>query len=87
MLVHYGCEADATCVQLDAEATVARTVDVLDAHLLVDLDECGHPIGIEILCAPAEVDEVALATPAERFPDLAIGALRTALARRKAATG
>jgi hypothetical protein len=37
-------------------------VDVLDGYLLVDVDGSGHPIGIEILCAPAEVDALAFTT-------------------------
>jgi hypothetical protein len=66
---------------------VDRTVELLDAHLLVDVDESGYPIGIEILCAPAVVEKLALTTLTERFPDLDIGALRMALAGRKATTG
>jgi uncharacterized protein YuzE len=87
VLVRYDSEADVTYVQLEPEAVVDRTVELLDAHLLVDVDKSGHPIGIEILCAPAEVDELVFTTLAERFPDLDIGAIRTALAGRKAATG
>ena len=47
--MHYDSEANGTHVQLDAEATVARTVDVPDGYLLVDVDESDHPIRIEIL--------------------------------------
>jgi uncharacterized protein YuzE len=87
VLVRYDAEADATCVQLDAEATVARTVDLLDGYLLVDVDGSGHPIGTEVLSAPAEVDELAMTALALRFPYLNIRPLCTALAGRKAATG
>jgi uncharacterized protein YuzE len=87
VLVRYDSEADVTYVELKPEAFVARTVELLDAHLLVDVDESGHPVGIEILCGPAEVDEQAFTTLTERFPDLDIGSLRTALAGRRAFTG
>lgn len=86
VLVRYDSEADATYVQLEPEAVVSRPVEVLDGHLLVDVDRSGHPIGIEILCAPAEVDELAFTALARHFPDLDIDALRTALAGRRAAT-
>jgi uncharacterized protein YuzE len=87
VLVRYDAEADVTYVQLEPEPVVDRTLELLDAHLLVDVDQSGHPIGIEILCAPAEFDELALTTLAARFPDLDIGALGKALAVTKAATG
>jgi uncharacterized protein YuzE len=86
VLVRYDSEADATYVQLEADAVVARTVEVLDGHLLVDVDDSGQPIGIEILCAPAEVDELAFTSLAQRFPDLDLDAVRTVLAGRRAAT-
>jgi uncharacterized protein YuzE len=86
VLVRYDSEADATYIQLDAEAVVARTVEVLDGHLLVDVDETGRPIGIEILCAPADVDKSALTALAERFPVLDVEAIRRVLAGRSAAT-
>jgi uncharacterized protein YuzE len=87
MLVRYDSEADVTYVQLEPEAIVARPVELLDAHLLVDVDESGHPVGIEILCGPAEVNELVFATLSKRFPDLDIASLQRALAGRKAATG
>lgn len=86
VLVRYDSEADATYVQLEPEAVVARTVEVLDGHLLVDVDGSGHPIGIEILCAPADVDELAFTALAQRFPDLDVDAARRALSGRRAAT-
>jgi uncharacterized protein YuzE len=86
VLVRYDAEGDATYVQLEPEAGVARTVEVLDGHLLVDVDDDDRPIGIEFLCGPAEVDELAFTAVAERFPELDIPALRTALTGTGAAT-
>jgi hypothetical protein len=51
-------------------------------YLLVDVDESGRPIGIEVLCSPAEVDE-ALTTLARRFLHLDVNGLRTAVARKR----
>jgi len=86
VLVRYDSEADATFVQLDSDAAVARTVEVLDGHLMVDVDGLDSPIGIEILCAPADIDEVAYVALADRFSALDIEAIRAALAGRSAAT-
>jgi uncharacterized protein YuzE len=86
VLVRYDSEADATYVELEPEATAARTIELLDAHLLVDVDESGHPIGIELLCGPGEVDPTTFTAIAERFPDLDIDALQTALAGTRSAT-
>jgi uncharacterized protein YuzE len=86
VLVRYDSEADATYVELEPQAAASRTIEVLDGHLLVDVDRSGRPIGIEILCAPADVDEVAITALAGRFPELDIEAVRTALAGSRAAT-
>jgi uncharacterized protein YuzE len=86
VLVRYDSEADATYVELEPEAAASHTVEVLDGHLLVDVDRSGHPIGIDILCAPAEVDDLAITALARRFPDLDIEAVRTSLAGSRAAT-
>jgi uncharacterized protein YuzE len=86
VLVRYDSEADATYVQLQPEAVVARTVEVLDGHVLVDVDESGQPIGIELLCAPADVDEPSFTALAQRFPDLDVDVVRRVLSGRRAAT-
>lgn len=44
----YSTEADALYIELESAKTVARTVEV-SSGCLVDLDEAGHPLGIELI--------------------------------------
>jgi len=81
MVVEYDTEADATYVQLPSydESAVERTVEVMDSSVTVDVERSGAPIGVEFLCAPAEVDEAMLAALAGRYPALDFLSLRMAL--------
>jgi uncharacterized protein YuzE len=79
VIIRYDTEADATYVTL-RHADVARTIEVIDSFLWVDLDEAGLPVGIEFLDAPADVDETALACIAERFPSTDTAGIKAALA-------
>lgn len=81
MLVHYDSEADATTVELGS-GEVSRTVEVVDGHVLVDLDAQGRPVSVEILCAPADVDDSVYAALAAAFPALDLGTLRSVIAGR-----
>jgi uncharacterized protein YuzE len=56
MVVHYDAEAEATYVEL-SDAPWSRTVELIDAYLLVDLDDSGVPVGVEVLDAPADIQE------------------------------
>lgn len=47
MKFEYDPEADAAYLQI-AEGKVHETIDITDG-LIVDLDEEGHPLGIEVL--------------------------------------
>lgn len=85
VLVHYDSEADATTVELGS-GEVSRTVEIVDGHLLVDVDSEGRPISVEILCAPADVGEPVYAALVERFPDLDLGTLRSVIAGRSPTT-
>jgi uncharacterized protein YuzE len=44
----YSIEADALYIELEHAKTVARTVEI-SPSCLVDLDEAGHPLGIELI--------------------------------------
>lgn len=81
MLVHYDSEAGATTVELGS-GEVSRTVEVVDGHVMVDVDSNGRPVSVEILCAPADVSEPVYAALAERFPALDMGTLRSVIAGR-----
>jgi uncharacterized protein YuzE len=79
VIIRYDTEADATCVTLRS-ADVARTIEVIDSLVWVDIDDAGIPVAIEFLDAPADIDETALARIAERFPATDIDSIRAALA-------
>lgn len=79
MIVRYDTEAEATHITL-RHADVARTVEVIDSFLWVDVDEHGLPVGIEFLDTPADIDESALARVAERFPTTDTASIKAALA-------
>jgi uncharacterized protein YuzE len=81
VIVRYDTEADATHITLQ-HAAVARTVEVIDSFVWVDVDENGLPVGIEFLNAPADIDESALALIAERFPTTDTVSIKAALAGR-----
>lgn len=81
MLVHYDSEADATTIEVGT-GELSRTVEVVDGHVLVDVDAEGRPVSVEILCAPADVGEPVYAALAERFPVLDMGTLRSVIAGR-----
>lgn len=78
MMVEFDPTAAATYVRLRDEA-VARTVEVLDAYCMVDLDGAGEPVGVEILDAPADVGDALFEALGKSFPVLDIRALRLAL--------
>jgi uncharacterized protein YuzE len=82
MVVDYDTQAGATYVELRDydEARVDHTVEVIRGLVTVDVDSSGAPIGLELLRAPAEIDEAALRPLVERFPALDLAALRAALA-------
>ncbi len=44
----YSTEADALYIELESKGSVARTVEV-SPSCLVDLDEAGQPLGIELI--------------------------------------
>ena len=85
MLVRYDSEADATTVQLE-DSVVVGTVEVLDGHVLVDVDDGGSPVSVEILSSPADVTEAVYEALGHRFPALDVNALRTVLAGRSTAS-
>jgi uncharacterized protein YuzE len=85
VLVRYDSEADATTVVLGS-AAVARMVEVVDGHVMVDVDSSGQPVGIEILSAPSVVDEAIISALGERFPELDLPVLRSVLAGKSPAT-
>lgn len=85
MLVRYDSEADATTVEL-GRAAVARTIEVIDGHVMVDVDSSGQPVGIEILSAPSAVDEGIISALGERFPGIDLAILRSVLAGKSPAT-
>lgn len=87
MVVDYDTDAGATYVELAGydEARVDHTIEVVRGLVTVDVDSAEEPIGVEILRAPAEVDEAALRTLVDRFPALDLAELRAALAGRRLA--
>jgi uncharacterized protein YuzE len=87
MVVDYDTEASATYVELAGydEARAAHTVEVMRGLVTVDVDSSGEPIGIEVLRAPAEIDEATLQPLAERFPMLDLAELGAAIAGRRLA--
>jgi uncharacterized protein YuzE len=87
MVVDYDTEAGATYVELGAydEARADHTVEVIRGLVTVDVDSSGAPIGLELLRAPAEIDEATLRPLVERFPALDLAQLQAALAGRRLA--
>ena len=80
VMIEYDSEARATYVRLVDEAPRGvRPVEIVEGHIVVDVDESGHPIGVEILEPPTEVTADELKAIGDRFPDLA-GELAHALA-------
>jgi uncharacterized protein YuzE len=79
VIVRYDTDADATYITLRV-ARVARTTEVVDSFVWVDMDEQGDPTGVEILAAPADIDDTAMAPLAQMFPSLDIDKLKVALA-------
>lgn len=82
MVVDYDTDAGATYVELPGydEAKADHVVEVIRDLLTVDVDAAGAPIGVELLRAPAEIDETMLDVLAERFPTVHLPELRAALA-------
>ena len=92
VMVEFDPEVPATYVRLRDDA-VARTVEVIDAYCMVDLDaagarlreagakmlNAGEPLGVEILDAPADISETIFQALATTFPSLDISPLRLAL--------
>ncbi len=87
MVVDYDTEAGATYLELPGydEAGAHDVVEVIRGLVTVDVDGSGEPIGVELLRAPAEIDEATLRPLAERFPALEDAQLREALAGRRLA--
>lgn len=87
MVVDYDTDAGATYVELAGydEARADHTVEIVRGLLTVDVDRFEEPIGVEILRAPAEIDEATLRPLAGRFPALDVAELRAAIAGRRPA--
>ncbi|MGH9065201.1 MAG: DUF2283 domain-containing protein [Acidimicrobiales bacterium] len=81
MIVHYDADLGATYVEL-SDAPAARSTEVLDAYVLVNLDGAGAPVGVEVLDAPASITEAVFSALAEHFPALDLDRLRAVLAGR-----
>jgi len=80
-------DARATYVELAGydEARADHTVEVVRGLLTVDVDSAEKPIGVEILRAPAEIDDATLRPLARRFPTLNLAELGAAIAGRRLA--
>lgn len=87
MVVDYDTDAGATYVELAGydEARADHTVEVVRGLLTVDVDSSRQPIGVEILRAPAEIDEATLQRLEECFPALDLAELGAAIAGRRLA--
>lgn len=85
MVVDYDTDAGATYVELPGydESKADHVVEVIRDLLTVDVDASDRPIGVELLRAPAEVDDTMLHALAERFPALRMPELRAALAGQR----
>lgn len=68
MYVSYDPDARATYVEWEA-GPIARTVEVSDL-MMVDVDDHGRPLGVEILTLPDKVTQSMVDLLVERFPDL-----------------
>lgn len=88
MVVDYDTEAGTTYVELAGydETSAHGVVEVIRGLLTVDVNDSGEPIGVELLAAPAEIDEATLRPLGERFPTLDLAQLGAALAGRRLAT-
>lgn len=75
--VKYDAAADACYLEVN-ERPVARTVHLADS-VMVDVDEVGEPVGVELLWARDAIPVEALTLVVERFPSLAVQLLRQAL--------
>jgi uncharacterized protein YuzE len=76
VVVEFDPEVRATYVRL-RDDPVARTVEVMDAYCVVDLDAAGEPLGMEILDAPADISQPVFQALATSFPSLDIDVLRS----------
>jgi uncharacterized protein YuzE len=87
MVVDYDTDAGATYIELAGydETNADHTVEILTGLVTVDVDSAAEPIGVEILRAPAEIDEATLQALVQRFPALDLSELREALAGRRLA--
>ncbi len=68
MYVSYDPEARVTYVKW-AIGEVARTAEIGDL-MMVDVDEDGHPLGVEFLMAPTSVTQPMLEALVDAFPAL-----------------
>lgn len=66
--MQYDAEADACYLELNT-SPVARTVHLADS-VMVDVDEVGEPVGVELLWAQDAIPLEALTLVVERFPFL-----------------
>lgn len=87
MVVDYDTDAGATYVELAGydDDRADHTVEVVSGLVTVDVDSFEEPIGVEILMAPAEIDEATLRPLGARFPTLDLAALGAAIAGRRLA--
>lgn len=85
MVIDYDTNAGATYVELAGydESRADHTVEIVRGLVTVDVDSFDEPIGVEILRAPAEIDEATLRPLAERFPALDLAELGVAIAGRR----
>ncbi len=74
--MQYDAEADACYLELN-RSPVARTVHLADS-VMVDVDEIGEPVGVELLWAQDAIPLEALTLVVERFPSLHVQLFRQA---------
>jgi uncharacterized protein YuzE len=79
VIVRYDTEADATYIIL-GEAPIGRTIELVDSFVWADVDDQGRLVGIEILQAPADIDDALLVPLQERFPTADMAGIKAALA-------
>lgn len=75
--MQYDAAADACYLALDG-GPVARTVHLADG-VMVDVDEVGEPVGVELLWARDAIPVAALTLVIEHFPLLGVQLLRRVL--------
>ena len=68
VIVSYDTDHGATYVEL-AESAPVRSVDVSDL-VIVDVDETGHPVGIDFAVSPAKITPKMLEDLSACFPAL-----------------